>query len=34
MVFLSASGQRPAIVSDSMSRWRVIRPVIGAIPSV
>jgi hypothetical protein len=30
---LSASGQRAAILSDSMSRWRVIGVVIGAILS-
>src|SRR5580698_9394721 len=34
MVFRSAPGQRAAVLSDSMSRWRVIDPVMAVIPSV
>src|SRR5580693_7276518 len=34
VVFLSAPGQRAAVFSDSMSRWRVIDPVMAVIPSV
>jgi hypothetical protein len=33
-VFLSASGQRAAILSDSTSRRRVMRPVMLVIPSM
>jgi hypothetical protein len=28
VVFRSAPGQRAAVLSDSMSRWRVIDPVM------
>jgi hypothetical protein len=34
VVFRSAPGQRAAVLSDSMSRWRVIGPVMTVIPSV